>query len=93
MVVRIGDGDAGRENGKIVEFTAIERKIGCALRPDNDAKGGSPRSGAGAGRPHLDDLRDAADLHDHVDLRLLVDLQHDAPLLVSGKAVGRDRRS
>ncbi len=30
----------GREDGEIVELTAIERKICCALRPDDDAERG-----------------------------------------------------
>ena len=63
MVVRIGDRDTRREDGEIVEFTAVERKVDCAHRPDNDTKGGVLGLEQGLdGRLHLDLLVAAATL-------------------------------
>ena len=74
------DRDAGREDGKIVEFTAVEGKVFCALRPDHHAKGGRLVLEQGLSSSYLNGLGGAADLHNGVDPCLAVELHRDAVL-------------
>jgi hypothetical protein len=91
VIVRVVNVDAGREDGKIVESTAVQRKILCALRPHNDTKRSFLALQQGlSGGAHFDRLLRGAGLQGDVDPRLLVNLQLDTLLLAGSKSTGRD---